>query len=46
MVEWVKNRTETNSTVYLEQSQRFNLLTILNAAALVPKGKVVLKIAA
>ena len=45
-MEWVKNRTKSNSTVYLEQSHRFNLLTVLNTAALVPKGRVVLKVAA
>ena len=42
VVEWVRNRTKSNSTVFLQQ-KTLNLLTALNVAALVPNGKLLLK---
>lgn len=43
VVEWAKNRTKQDSTVYYDYADSANTLTVLNIAALIPKGKLLLK---
>ena len=43
MIEWVKNRSKSDSQIFYQHNpENVNLFVVLNIASLVPQGKVIL----